>query len=189
MEKIETIYAQMEEQSAVKNEMKPFLELSLKYDGLEEEKFIVNQLSGKLVENFKNKKIPAEVERNGIQLKLPDLYYIHNKVLLLLDGIQQRENNKLEKQIGGIYFHYLALSNNGIIDPEDKKYMNFNRLNNKNKRGGDLMNNNNNTDQYNGNKNGNSTSKNNNENNFNQNKGKKKLNINPQYPPKNKKNH
>lgn len=95
--------------------MKPFLELSLKYDGLEEEKFIVNQLSGKLVENFKNKKIPAEVERNGIQLKLPDLYYIHNKVLLLLDGVQQRENDKLEQQTGGIYFSELALSNNGNI--------------------------------------------------------------------------
>jgi hypothetical protein len=146
LEKIETIYAQMEEQSAVKNEMKPFLELSLKYDGLEEEKFIVNQLSGKLVENFKNKKIPAEVERNGIQLKLPDLYYIHNKVLLLLDGIQQRENNKLEKQIGGTYFSELSLSNNGAIDPEDKKYVNINKLINKNKHGGNPMNNNNSND-------------------------------------------
>ena len=53
LEKIGTIYAQIEGQSAVKNELKPFLELSLKYDGLEEEKFIVNQLTGKLVENFK----------------------------------------------------------------------------------------------------------------------------------------
>lgn len=187
LEKIETIYAQMEEQSAVKNEMKPFLELSLKYDGLEEEKFIVNQLSGKLVENFKNKKIPAEVERNGIQLKLPDLYYIHNKVLLLLDGIQQHENNKLEKQIGGIYFHNLALSNNGVIGPEDRKYVNINKLNNKNKRGGNLMNNNNSNDPYNGNRNGNSISESNNGNYFNQNKGKKKLNINPPYPPKKQK--
>jgi hypothetical protein len=190
LEKIETIYSQMEEQSAVKNEMKPFLELSLKYDGLEEEKFIVNQLSGKLVENFKNKKIPAEVERNGIQLKLPDLYYIHNKVLLLLDGIQQRENNKLEKQIGGIYFHNLSLSNNGIIDPEDRKYVNINKLNNKNnknKSGGSLMNNNNSNDPYNGNSNGNSISESNNGNYFNQNKGKKKLNINPPYPQKKQK--
>ena len=191
LEKIETIYTQMEEQSAVKNEMKPFLELSLKYDGLEEEKFIVNQLSGKLVENFKNKKIPAEVERNGIQLKLPDLYYIHNKVLLLLDGVQQRENNKLEQQTGGIYFSELALSNNGIIDPEDKKYAN---LNNKNKRGGYPMNNNNNSpynvDPYNGNSksklnNGESNDLNNG-NNYN--KGKKTLNIKPQsYPQKNQK--
>ena len=188
LEKIETIYTQMEEQSAVKNEMKPFLELSLKYDGLEEEKFIVNQLSGKLVENFKNKKIPTEVERNGIQLKLPDLYYIHNKVLLLLDGVQQRENNKLEQQTGGIYFSELALSNNGIIDPEDKKYAN---LNNKNKRGGGYPMNNNNNSPYNDLYNGNSDSKLNksNSNSFNNgNKGKKTLNIKPQsYPQKNQK--
>ena len=189
LEKIETIYAQMEEQSAVKNELKPFLELSLKYDGLEEEKFIVNQLTGKLVENFKNKKIPSEMERNGIQLKLPDLYYIHNKVLLLLDGIQQRENNKLEKQIGGIYFNELALSNNGNINPEDKKYVNPNIIQNNsyNKGGGNLMNNNNSNDPYNGNSNINSTSERNNGNYLNQNKGKKKLNINPPYPPKKQK--
>lgn len=193
LEKIETIYKQIEEQSAVKNEMKPFLELSLKYDGLEEEKFIVNQLSGKLVENFKNKKIPAEVERNGIQLKLPDLYYIHNKVLLLLDGVQQRENDKLEQQTGGIYFSPLALSNNGNIEQEDKKYMNIN-INNKNKRGGYPMNNNNNSpyndDPYNGNSksklNDSNSNSFNNGNNYN--KGKKTLNIKPQsYPQKNQK--
>ena len=79
LEKIETIYNQLEGPAPVKNELKQYLELSLKYDGLEEEKFIVNQLTGKLVDNFKNKKIPAEVERNGILLKLPDLYYINNK--------------------------------------------------------------------------------------------------------------
>jgi len=175
LEKIETIYTQIEDQST----MKPFLELSLKHDGLEEEKFIVNQLTGKLVENFKNKKIPTEVERNGIQLKLPDLYYIHNKVLLLLDGIQQRENNKLEQQTGGIYFSPLALSNNGVIDEEDQKYLNIIRG------GGNYLNNNNsNNDPYNGN-NYNSI-KRNNENRFNNNKGKKTLNIRPQYPQKNK---
>jgi hypothetical protein len=195
LDKIETIYTQIEEQSAVKNEMKPFLELSLKYDGLEEEKFIVNQLSGKLVENFKNKKIPAEVERNGIQLKLPDLYYIHNKVLLLLDGVQQRENNKLEQQTGGIYFSPLALSNNGIIDPEDRKYINIHINNNKNKRGGGYPMNNNNNSSYNDDPyNGNSKSKLNNRNSNifnngnNYNKGKKTLNIKPQsYPQKNQK--
>ena len=124
LEKIETIYAQMEGQTAVKNELTPFLELSLKYDGLEEEKFIVNQLTGKLVENFKNNKIPTDIERNGIKLKLPDLYYIHNKVALLLDGIQQRENNKLEQQTGGIYFSPLALSNNGELLPNDIRFSN-----------------------------------------------------------------
>lgn len=190
LEKIETIYSQVEGQSTVKNELKPFLELSLKYDALEEEKFIINQLSGKLVENFKNKKIPAEVERNGIQLKLPDLYYIHNRVLLLLDGVQQRENNKLE-QHGGIYFNPLALSNNGVIAEEDQKYINASmstilnktNKNNKNTRGG-YMNNNNNTnnDPYNGNGNYNSINKGNNGNNFNQNKGKKELIIKPKYP-------
>lgn len=176
LEKIETIYTQIEEPSPVKNELKSYLELSLKYDGLEEEKFIINQLTGKLVDNFNNKKIPTEVERNGILLKLPDLYYIHNKTLLLLDGIQQRENNKLEKQTGGIYFSPLALSNNGIDIPiEDKKYIRYynRKINNKNIKGGDdgLLNNYNNVNTYSGN-NGNL---NNNPNNNN--KGKKELNI------------
>ena len=182
LEKIETIYAQMEGQSAVKNELKPFLELSLKYDGLEEEKYMVNQLTGKIVENFKNQKIPAEVERNGIKLKLPDLYYIHNKVALLLDGIQKRENNKLEQQTGGIYFSPLALSNDGAITSNEIRYP---RMINKKKGGGFSMNNFNNSenDPYNGNSNNYSSSKNNgdNRNSSNQNK-KKRLNIKPEQP-------
>jgi len=193
LEKIESIYAQMEGQSAVKNDLKPFLELSLKYDGLEEEKFIVNQLTGKIVENFKNKKIPAEVERNGIKLKLPDLYYIHNKVALLLDGIQQRENNKLEQQMGGIYFSPLALSNDGQIPSNEIRYPKMINKNSKNKRGGFSMNNfnNNGNDPYDGNSKNYSSSENikNSENGYNENK-KKHLNIKPkqeQYQKQNKK--
>jgi len=181
LEKIEIIYAQIEGPSAVKNELKPFLELSLKYHGLEEEKYIVNQLTGKLVENFKNKKIPAEVERNGIKLKLPDLCYIHNKVALLLDGIQQRENNKLEQQTGGIYFSPLALSNNGQIPQDEIRYPKQNNKNNKKGGRGFSMNNNiNEPNIYNGNSENYGSSENNvnNGNSFNQNK-KKRLNIKP----------
>ena len=182
LEKIETIYNQMEGPVT-----KQYLELSLKYDGLEEEKFIVNQLTGKLVDNFKNKKIPTEIERNGIFLKLPDLYYIHNKALLLLDGIQKRENNKLEQQNGGVYFSELALSNNDEIPINDKKYI----RNKNNKRGGGILNNNNNeSNNYNGNI-GNIESNNHignsNSNNRNQNKGKKKLNIKDNPPNTSKK--
>jgi len=194
LEKIETIYSQMEGQSAVKNELKPFLELSLKYDGLEEEKYIVNQLTGKIVENFKNKKIPAEVERNGIKLQLPDLYYIHNKVALLLDGIQQRENNKLEQQKGGIYFSPLALSNDGELPTNQVRTLNMNK-NNKNAKynfqGGFPMNNfnENGNDPYNGNSNNynssNSNGENKNGNGFNR---PKKIGLNikeqPKYPPR-----
>lgn len=180
LEKIETIYAQVEGQSTVRNELKPFLELSLKYDGLEEEKYIVNLLVGKLLENFKDNKIPSEVERNGIKLKLPDLYYIHNKVALLLDGVQQRENNKLEKQSGGILFSPLALSNDGVISPNDIRNPEIINKNGKNKRGGGFsMNNfNNGNNGYNGNtENYRSSSNNeNNENGSNENK-KKKLSI------------
>jgi hypothetical protein len=189
LEKIETIYTQVESQSAVKNELKPFLELSLKYDGLEEEKFIIKQLTGKLVENFKDKKIPAEVERNGIKLKLPDLYYIHNKVAILLDGVQQRENNKLKEQTGGIYFSPLALSNNGEISKND---MRFSNMKNKNKsRGGFSMNNyNNENDPYNGNSKNNESSSNNGNtgNNVNQSNypKKKRINIKPQFSQKQK---
>lgn len=185
LEKIETIYNQLEGPEPVKNELKQYLELSLKYDGLEEEKFIVNQLTGKLVDNFKNKKIPAEVERNGILLKLPDLYYIHNKALLLLDGVQKRENNKLEQQIrgGGILFNPLALSQNNDISPEDRKYSKLNNKinkNNRNKIGGGILNNNNNEfNNYDGNI---GNIQGNNRGNNNLNKGKKQLNIKPQYP-------
>lgn len=178
LEKIETIYAQVEGQSTVRNELKPFLELSLKYDGLEEEKYIVNLLIGKLLENFKDNKIPSEVERNGIKLKLPDLYYIHNKVALLLDGVQQRENNKLEKQSGGILFSPLALSNDGAIPQNEIR--NPEIINNKNKRGGfPPMNNfNNGNNGYNGNYRSSSNNENN-ENGSYENK-KKRLNLNAQ---------
>jgi len=179
LEKIETIYAQVEGQSTVRNELKPFLELSLKYDGLEEEKYIVNLLIGKLLENFKDNKIPSEVERNGIKLKLPDLYYIHNKVALLLDGVQQRENNKLEKQSGGILFSPLALSNDGQLPSNSIRNPEIINKINKNKRGGFPMNNfNNGNNGYNGNSE-NYRSSSNNENNENgsyENK-KKKLSI------------
>ena len=193
LEKIETIYNHMESPTPVKNELKQHLELSLKYDGLEEEKFIVNQLTGKLVDNFKNKKIPAEVERNGILLKLPDLCYIHNWALLLLGGIQKREENKLELQNGGVYFSPLSLSNNGDIPPEDMKYLssNINKVNkvnkvNKKKIGGDgILNNNNGFNNYNGNVGnignignvGNVGNVGNIESNYNINDKKKKLNI------------
>jgi hypothetical protein len=188
LEKIETIYAQVESQSAVKNELKPFLELSLKYDGLEDEKYIIKQLTGKLVENFKDKKIPVEVERNGIKLKLPDLYYIHNKVALLLDGVQQ-----LKQQTGGVYFSPLALSNNGEIAKSEIRFA----KNNKNKRGGAgfSMNNfnNNGNDPYTGNSKNYSSSKTNgnngnNENNENQSNyaKKKRINIKPQFSQKQK---
>ena len=192
LEKIETIYSQMEGQSAVKNELKPFLELSLKYDGLEEEKYIVNQLTGKIVENFKNKKIPAEVERNGIKLQLPDLYYIHNKVALLLDGIQQRENNKLEQQKGGIYFSPLALSNDGELPTNQVRTINMNKNNNKfNKKGGGSPMNNlneNGNDPYNGNSNNYNSSNSNNNKNGNSFNRPKKIGLNikeqPKYPPR-----
>lgn len=188
LEKIETIYAQVESQSAVKNELKSFLELSLKYDGLEDEKFIIKQLSGKLVENFKDKKIPAEVERNGIKLKLPDLYYIHNKVALLLDGVQQ-----LKQQTGGVYFSPLALSNNGEIEQSEIRFAKIN----KNKRGGAgfSMNNGNNygNDPYTGNsknysRSGNNGNNGNSGNNGNQSNYPKKkiINIKPQFPQKQK---
>lgn len=170
LEKIENIYSQVEGPSEVKS----YLELSLKYDGLEEEKYIVNQLTGKLLENFKDKKIPAEVERNGINLKLPDLYYIHNKVALLLDGVQQHENNKLEKQSGGIYFSPLSLSNDGIISSNEIRYP---RMINKNKRGGFPMNNFNDNNGYNGNSENYKTSSNN-EDNENDSYGNKKKRLN-----------
>jgi len=174
LEKIENIYSQVEGPNAVKSEVKSYLELSLKYDGLEEEKYIVNQLTGKLLENFKDKKIPAEVERNGINLKLPDLYYIHNKVALLLDGVQQHENNKLEKQSGGIYFSPLSLSNDGIISSNEIRYP---RMINKNKRGGFPMNNFNDNNGYNGNSENYKTSSNN-EDNENDSYGNKKKSLN-----------
>lgn len=195
LEKIETIYSQMEGQSAVRNELKPFLELSLKYDGLEEEKYIVNQLTGKIVENFKNKKIPTEVERNGIKLKLPDLYYIHNKVALLLDGIQQRENNKLEQQTGGTLFSPLALSNDGEVPQNEMRTPQLNKNNrpiknaenisNSKFKGGFSMNNmNNGNDPYNGNSQNYDSSISNNGENGNGFNKPKKIRINVKEPQK-----
>lgn len=73
------------------------LELNTRVDNLEEEKFLVNELSGKLVDRFKNQKLKPGMQK-GIQIKYPDVAYIQNRVLRLLGEINNFEQRKI---VGG----------------------------------------------------------------------------------------
>lgn len=110
MTSITRLYNKIEGSTPITGELENTLLMTLKYDSLKEEKFLVSELSGKIVENFREKKIPTEVIRNGIKITLPDIYYINNEVLKLLDIIKKKEDIKLQN--GGVFFHELALSNN-----------------------------------------------------------------------------
>ena len=143
MTSITRLYNKIEGSTPITDELENTLLMTLKYDSLKEEKFLVSELSGKIVENFREKKIPTEVIRNGVKITLPDIYYINNEVLKLLDIIKKKEDIKLQN--GGVFFHELALSNNddnrendrnGVNDKNGK--MNSNSLTNKKiKIGGD----------------------------------------------------
>jgi len=89
IEKIKVIHEQIKQNN---ND----LELKISYDSLKEEKFIVNELTGKIIERFKNQKIPQTATYKGVELSFPDIFYIQNRVLFLLDNIQERV-----KQNGG----------------------------------------------------------------------------------------
>lgn len=152
---ITKLYNKIEGSPPITNELENNLSMTLKYDALKEEKFLVSELSGKIVENFMKKKIPTEALRNGIKITLPDLYYINNKVLNLLEQIRNKENIKLQN--GGFFFHKLALSNNGENN-ENNENNNLNKNKNKNKIGGNptnrfstMMNNNEENIYYNNN--------------------------------------
>jgi hypothetical protein len=72
-------------------------ELSIMTDiNRKDEQYLVDNLRGNLLENFKNKNIPREVTRDGITLTLPDYQYINYKVLQLLEKSLDRY-----KQFGG----------------------------------------------------------------------------------------
>jgi len=70
------------------------LQISTKYDPLEEEKFLINELAGRIVERFKNQKLKP-VEYKGIHLSYPDIAYIQNRTLEILGEINKIEQNKL----------------------------------------------------------------------------------------------
>ena len=108
VEKVKDIYDKLETKN--KNSANG-LELTISYDNLDEEKFLVNELAGRLSENFKGKRvIPAE-EFGGIKLSFPDIAYISNKTLSILDNIQKREFRK--KEIAGGNPLFLDHSNGG----------------------------------------------------------------------------
>ena len=86
------------------------LDLVVTYNPMNEEKFLVDYLRGKIIENFKNKKIDKNVTKNGIKLTMPDIYYIQNRALQVLDQAYKREYGK--KQRGGNYELFLGGSTN-----------------------------------------------------------------------------
>ena len=109
------------------------LELNTKVDNLNEEKFLVNELSGRLIDNFKNQKIKPGMQ-SGIQVTYPDIAYIQNRTLELLGQINNIEKNKI---VGG-----RRRNNNNNNNNNDNN-------NNNNNNNNDNNNNNNNINNYN----------------------------------------
>jgi len=94
VEKIRTIHDKVENSTGEKN-----LEVTISYDPLKEEKFLVNELSGRIQEYFKGKKLVNNLDYKGLKISFPDIAYVQNRVLYLLDNMQRRELEK--KQQGG----------------------------------------------------------------------------------------
>ena len=76
------------------------LQLIIKSDSLDDEKYLINQLSGKIVEHFKNNKFITSKMHEGIRLSFPEIQYVQKRVLGLLQKIQDIEKEK-QQMTGG----------------------------------------------------------------------------------------
>ena len=90
------------------------LEVSTVVDPLKEEKYLVNELSGRLIERFKDKKLEPTLHK-GIKITYPDVMYIQNRAIELLGNINRFEQEK--KQDGGKPNYYN--NNNNYNENED----------------------------------------------------------------------
>ena len=144
------------------------LEISTVYDPLDEEKFLVNELSGKLVDHFKGKKFHA-MQEQGIKITFPDIAYIQNNVLDILNDINKIEKEKL---VGGRRFN--------------NENINYNNENNNNNNNDNNSNGNNNSNRNNNNSNRNNTSNSNNNNNNNNNSNNENENENSEMNKRNR---
>ena len=176
LEKVKTIHDKIESNSGQN------LELTISYDPLKEEKFIVNELSGRLVDHFKNKKIPSSVEHKGIRLTFPEISYIQNRALTLLDNMHKKEEEK--KQFGGNHPLFLDETSGGrrhrfkkrFDKRENTQFNNNNNTNNENNNGNNNGNNGNNNNNVNNINNENNTNNGNNRNNENNNNSRNNAN-------------
>lgn len=94
------------------------LEVSSVVDPLKEEKFLVNELSGRLVERFKNKKLEPTLYK-GVKIIYPDVQYIQNRAIELLGDINKMELDK--KQVGGRNY----FNNNNEEEEEEEEEENY----------------------------------------------------------------
>ena len=85
---IKEVYNQIN--SPIKNDN---LQLIIKSKSLDDEKYLISQLSGKIVDHFKNNKYITSKMHEGIRLTFPDIWYVHNTAVYLLDKI-----DKIEKE-------------------------------------------------------------------------------------------
>jgi len=127
IEKIKTIHDKIENGQNKKVESNKTFELIISYDPLKEEKFLVNELSGRLVDHFSGKKLTGSKEYSGITLTFPDISYIQNRVLGLLDNMQKREFKKKEMAGGNKLF---LDGGQSFFDEEENEENNFNEENN-----------------------------------------------------------
>jgi hypothetical protein len=72
--------------------------LVIKSRSLDDEKYLISELTGRIVEHFKNNKYISSLMHEGLQLSFPDIAYIQDRALMLLDKIDKIEK---QKQTGG----------------------------------------------------------------------------------------
>ena len=72
--------------------------LIIKSRSLDDEKYLISELSGRIVEHFANNKYVSSVMHEGLQLSFPDIAYIQDKALMLLEHMDKIEK---QRQVGG----------------------------------------------------------------------------------------
>jgi len=102
----------------IENNNSTDLELNMKYDNLKEEKFLVNELSGRLSEHFKGKKLKPTMFK-GINISYPDVYYVQNRALKLLGEINDLELKK--RFVGGNMENNYPENNENNLDENNEE--------------------------------------------------------------------
>ena len=121
--------------------------LIIKSRSLDDEKYLISELSGRIVEHFANNKYVSSVMHEGLQLSFPDIAYIQDKALMLLEHMDKIEK---QRQVGGKSRrkHPLFLDTEGGAPP-------FGNNNNNNEENNNANNENNENNRINNNANAN----------------------------------
>jgi hypothetical protein len=116
--------------------------LVIKSRSLDDEKYLISELTGRIVDHFANNKYVSSAMNHGLQLSFPDIKYIQERAIALLDHIDKIEK---QKQTGGKSKRKHPL----FLDTEGGAFGNNNEENNNENNGLNANNNNENNENNN----------------------------------------